>query len=104
MTGCTLEELSTRESEMSVQETSFMVMQRSKTNSAMGDSNMSVQSSTDNKPSGFFSSFFQSLIKPASPDDADIDPGADSDEEASVATTARSTFMSKGGAKGDYHQ
>lgn len=85
MTGSTLEELSTRESEMSIHETSFMMMQRNKTRSSLNDSNISIDSKSEKQSSGIFSSFFQSLIKPASPDDGEVDPeyNGSSDEDES---------------------
>ena len=114
MKGCTLEELSTRETEMSVHETSFMVSQRSKARGGsrsvagnLNDSNITIESKSDRASQGLFSSFFQSLVKPPQAEDSAKDPEADDDisscDEDITETEKTISRKSKLGVKGEYH-
>jgi hypothetical protein len=73
MTGATLEELSTRETEMSIHESSFMSAQKARAQSRNSNIKIDSQSEGSVKSSGIFGNFFQSLLKPSDPDD---DPDA----------------------------
>lgn len=68
----------------------------------LNDSNITIESNkADKQSTGMFSSFFNSLIKPATADDGPIDPGA---EESSDEDESESNLKNKKrGDKGEYH-
>lgn len=113
MTGASLEELSTRETEMSIHETSFMAEQRSRAqsrNTAMQGS-PSTPSSSGSSMFGSFGFFQSLLVKPAAADDGSMDAEDDvngsgsSDEGDSAAKTheRKSKRKSKRSASGQEH-